>query len=202
MSIELLIGLAVFSLVSSITPGPNNIMLLTSGVNFGFRRTVPHMLGICIGFFILLLSVGFGLGALLKLYPPLFGFLKIAAMVYLVYLSWRIAISRSLKSAEQGSGRPMNFLEAALFQWVNPKAWVMALTAMTLYVHADKPILSIFIVAAVFALINLPSVSCWAGFGVALRDFLSEPRRLRIFNITMGILLIASVVPIFLSGSV
>lgn len=199
MPIELLIGLIVFSFVSSITPGPNNIMLLTSGVNFGFLRTIPHMLGVAIGFFILASCVGLGLGALLKLYSDLFFLLKIAAGLYLLYLSWRIAFNDSLYADGVSKKRPMSFLEACLFQWVNPKAWIMAITSMSLYVQAADPIISIFWVASIFTFINLPSVSCWAWFGVGLRQFLSLPSRLRMFNITMAVLLVASIIPIFMS---
>ncbi len=202
MSIEILIALTLFAFASSITPGPNNIMLLTSGVNFGFMRTIPHMFGISVGFFILLVCVGFGLGALLKIYPPLFTGLKIAAGIYLLYLSWKIAISHSLDTKGEKKKRPMTFLQASLFQWVNPKAWIMAVTAMALYVQEGQFVFSVILVAAVFTAINLPSVSCWVAFGVGLRQFLSVPWRLKAFNMTMGVLLIASIVPIFLSEAI
>ncbi|MGO4841915.1 LysE family translocator, partial [Rhizobiaceae sp. 2RAB30] len=115
---------------TSVTPGPNNLMLLASGVNFGFQRTVPHMLGIGAGFLVLLLSIGLGLGALLSAYPALHLALKFAGGAYLLYLAWRIAMSRSLSDSRGEKARPMSFLEAAAFQWVNPKAWMIALTGM------------------------------------------------------------------------
>ena len=194
MSPELFLALIVFAFVTSITPGPNNFMLLASGVNFGFRRTIPHMCGIGVGFFTLLLGVGLGLGAVLAAYPGLHVALKVAGGAYLLYLAWKIAMSRSL-GEKQGGSRPMTFLEAAAFQWVNPKAWVMAVTAMAVYTDPDRPFLTVFMVATAFALVNFPSVSTWAGFGVALRGFLSEPTRLKWFNISMGLLLAATLVP-------
>ena len=194
MSLDLFAALVGFAFVSSVTPGPNNMMLLASGVNFGFRRTVPHMLGIGFGFASLLLGVGFGLGALLAAFPALHLALKVAGGAYLLYLAWRIGTSRTLAEAGSAS-RPMSFSEAAAFQWVNPKAWVMAVTAMAIYTTPEAPVLSVLLVAAAFALVNLPSVSVWAGFGTALRGWLSDPVRLRWFNVAMGLLLVATLWP-------
>jgi threonine/homoserine/homoserine lactone efflux protein len=195
MTLDLFLALIVFAFVTSVTPGPNNFMLLASGVNFGFWRTVPHMAGIGVGFFVLLLAVGFGLGAVLVAVPALNLALKIAGGVYLVYLAWRIAMSRSLSGQGEDRARPMTFLEAAAFQWVNPKAWVMAVTAMAVYTDPQRPFVTVLIVGVAFALTNFPSVSVWAGFGVALRGFLSEPVRLKWFNIAMGVLLLATLWP-------
>lgn len=195
MSPDAFMALLVFAFVSSITPGPNNVMLLASGVNFGFRRTVPHMLGIGIGFIVLLLAVGLGLGAALTAYPPLHLALKVAGAAYLVYLAWRIATSRSLADRSGAAARPMTFLEAAAFQWVNPKAWVMAVTAMALYTSTEAPFVSMLMVALAFGVVNLPCVSSWAAFGTAMRGFLSDPARLKWFNIVMGVLLAASLWP-------
>jgi threonine/homoserine/homoserine lactone efflux protein len=195
MPLETFTALIVFAFISSITPGPNNLMLLASGVNFGFRRTIPHMLGIGIGFVVLLLAVGFGLGAVLAAFPQLHMALKVAGGAYLLYLAWKIAMSRSMGEKEDGSARPMTFLQAAAFQWVNPKAWVMAVTAMALYTSPEQPFLTIVLVAVAFGLVNLPSVSSWAAFGMALRGFLSDPLRLKWFNIAMGVALAATLWP-------
>ena len=194
MTHETLIALALYALVTSVTPGPNNLMLLASGVNFGFRQTIPHMLGIALGFTAMVALVGFGLGAVLTLFPIVFNVLRVLALVYMVWLSWKLASSGSLGSGE-AKARPMTFIEAALFQWINPKAWAMALTATTLYTVPDMYYLSVILVAGTFGVINLPSVSCWAGFGVALRGFLSVPARLRIFNVGMALLLLLSTLP-------
>jgi len=195
MPLDIFLALVVFAFVTSITPGPNNLMLMASGVNFGFRRTIPHMLGIGAGFLSLLLSVGFGLGAVLAAWPALHLALKIAGGGYLVYLAWRIAMSRSMGEKGGGTARPMTFLEAAAFQWVNPKAWVMAVTAMAVYTNPAAPFLSVTLVSVAFALVNVPCVSTWAGFGMALRGFLADPVRLKWFNIAMGVALVASLWP-------
>ncbi len=194
MQPEILLALAGFSLVSSITPGPNNLMLLASGTNYGFVRSLPHMLGISGGFAFLLLCVGFGLGEILEASPQLYLGLKIAGAAYLVYLAWKIANSGPISSGKI-DGRPMRFVEAVAFQWVNPKAWVMALASMTAYTNPSAYTSSVVIVAGVFTLVNLPSIAVWCGMGLWLRRFLADPIRLRIFNISMAILLIASLWP-------
>ena len=195
MPLDLFLALIVFAFVTSVTPGPNNFMLLASGVNFGFWRTVPHMAGIGVGFFVLLLAVGFGLGAALVAMPSLHLALKAIGGAYLLYLAWRIAMSRTLGGQSEAKARPMTFLEAAAFQWVNPKAWIMAMTAMAIYTTPERPFLSVMIVGVAFALVNFPSVSVWAGLGTMLRGFLSDPVRLKWFNIAMGILLAATLWP-------
>ena len=195
MPLDIFLALVVFAFVTSITPGPNNFMLMASGVNFGFRRTVPHMLGIGAGFFTLLMGVGLGLGALLTAWPALHLVLKVAGGAYLLYLAWRIAMARSLADKGGGTARPMSFFEAAAFQWVNPKAWVMAVTAMIVYTSPAAPFLSMLVVGSAFALVNLPAISVWVGFGMALRGFLADPVRLKWFNIAMGVALAVSLWP-------
>jgi threonine/homoserine/homoserine lactone efflux protein len=195
MSLDAFLALLVYAFVTSITPGPNNLMLLASGVNFGIAKTVPHMLGISIGFLVLLLAVGFGLGAALTAFPALHTALKIAGAAYLLYLAWKIAMSRSMSDGRGAEGRPMRFIDAAAFQWVNPKAWVMAITAMAVYTNSDHPFVSVALISVAFTIVNLPSVSVWAGFGTALRGFLSDPGRLKWFNIAMGLLLVATLWP-------
>lgn len=195
MSYDVFLALLAYAFVTSITPGPNNLMLLTSGVNFGFTRTIPHMLGVGIGFVVMLLAVGLGIGALLTAFPALHTGLKVAGAIYLLYLSWKIAMTRSFKGSAESKSRPMTFLEAAAFQWVNPKAWVMAVTAMAVYSDPATPLLSVVLIGLVFGLVNLPSVSTWAGFGMALRGFLADPVRLKWFNIAMGVLLAATLWP-------
>lgn len=194
MSLDVFLALLLFSFASSITPGPNNIMLLASGVNFGFRKTIPHMFGIAFGFGLLLLSVGFGLREIFHQFPVMELVLKIIGGLYLLYLAWKIANSGSMDKGKSGA-KPMTFLAASLFQWVNPKAWVMAIYAMTAYTGQPDFTTSVFIVTFAFVVINFPSVSVWCGFGVAMREWLSDPKRLRIFNITMALFLVASLWP-------
>ncbi|KPF42366.1 LysE family translocator [Rhizobium sp. AAP43] len=194
MSADTMLALVLFAFTTSITPGPNNMMLFASSVNFGFRRTIPHMVGIGAGFLSLLLGVGLGLGAVLAAYPPAFIGLKIAGGAYLLWIAWKIGSSRQMSDGE-AKAEPMSFFGAAAFQWVNPKAWVMAVTAMAVYPNPEQYALTVAIVALVFAAVNLPSVSTWAGFGSVLRDWLSVPVRLKWFNITMAILLVLSLWP-------
>ncbi len=195
MTLTTLFALVTYAFVSSITPGPNNMMLLASGVNFGFRRTIPHIIGIVIGFGVLIGAVGLGLGALLVAFPPMHVALKIAGGAYLLWLAFKIGTARSLSNGKGEAARPMGILGAAAFQWVNVKAWVMAVTATALFATPDRPFLSAAIVAGVAMIVNLPCVSLWAAFGQALRGFLADPVRLKWFNIAMGLALAATLWP-------
>ncbi len=197
MSTDAFLALLVYALVTSITPGPNNFMLLASGVNFGFARTIPHMLGIGIGFLVLLLAVGFGLGAVLTAFPALHTGLKIAGGAYLLYLAWKIAMSRSIgANADSTKARPMSFLEAAAFQWVNPKAWVMAVGAISTYLPNASHLPDVAALALIYGVLGAPCIGVWAGFGVAMRRVLTDARSVRIFNGFAAALLVASLYPI------
>lgn len=184
----------LFALVMTITPGPNNMMLLASGVNFGFRRTVPHLFGISSGVALLTLSVGFGLGEAFQRFPRLYTVLEVASVLYLLYLAWKIGTSGSVQ-ATNGERRPMRFHEALAFQWVNPKAWMMVLTAVTTIRLSTDFGINAALMAAVFYLIGLPCICVWAGFGTAMRRLLSRPAWLRTFNIAMALALLATVYP-------
>ncbi|KPW92025.1 MULTISPECIES: LysE family translocator [Pseudomonas syringae group] len=197
LSFDLLLAFTLFAFVTSITPGPNNMMLLASGVNFGFSRTLPHMLGISIGFFVLVLAVGFGLGSVFKAWPLLYTILRYVGAAYLLYLAWKIATSGPASDNVDSQGKPLSFMSAALFQWVNPKAWIMAIGAISTYTPMQGYFYNVLVISAVFALINLPSVGIWAGFGSLLRNVLRDPLGLRIFNGVMAVLLVASLYPLF-----
>ena len=194
MTLELLTALAAFAFVSSITPGPNNLMLMASGANFGFRRTIPHMLGVGLGFVFMVLLVGTGLVQIFDAYPVSHTILKTASVLYLLYLAWKIASAAPLADGA-GNGVPLTFLQAAAFQWVNPKAWTMALTAVTVYTP-DTTFWAIVVVGVVFGAINLPAVSSWTVLGQQMARVLTNRRRLTIFNWTMAALLVASLYPV------
>lgn len=197
MTQSLFLALTAFALVSSITPGPNNLMLMASGTNFGFARTVPHMLGVAIGFTLMIVLVGAGLVTVIGLVPGALVAIKWLSIAYLLYLAWKIAtaVPKPLV-AGKAAGKPMTFVQAALFQWINPKAWTMALTAVSAYIPASDPRTGLVIVALVFGTINLPSVGLWAAMGVSLRRFLSDPRRLRVFNVAAALTLVATLYPV------
>lgn len=195
MTFELLLAFVAFAFVASVTPGPNNAMMLTSGANFGFRRSVPHMLGIAFGIVVMVAAVGMGLSGLFRAYPVLYGVLRWVGAAYLLYLAWGIARSGTPKAGGT-TGRPLSFVGAAAFQWVNPKAWVMVLAALTAYAPREGYFYNVLIVAVLFGLICIPSAGLWTGFGTTLRRFLKSPGRIRAFNVTMALLLVLSLYPI------
>ena len=199
MSIAILTALLGFAFVATVTPGPNNLMLMASGANFGFRRTLPHMLGIVGGLSIMALLVGVGLMALFDAMPVLNLVLKVVSVGYLLWLAFKIATAAPIKERYADS-RPMTYLQAAAFQWVNPKAWAMCLSAITLYAP-DRSMLSVAIVAGAFALVCFPAISVWAWLGTVVRQWLSNATRLRVFNITMAALLVASLYPVLGFGT-
>jgi threonine/homoserine/homoserine lactone efflux protein len=193
--LALLPALALFAFVSSITPGPNNFMLMTSGVNFGFRATLPHLFGVGLGFTLMVGLVGLGLSEIFARIPLLLVALKWCGAAYMVFLAAKIARSGPLKTGVAGA-KPISFLQAAAFQWVNPKAWIMAVTACATYSVPDRYTLSVLLIAAVFGVVNLPCIAIWVGFGSGLRQALSNPRTLRLFNWSMAVLLVASLYPV------
>jgi threonine/homoserine/homoserine lactone efflux protein len=194
MMMQTLPALMAFAFVTSVTPGPNNMMLMASGANFGFARTVPHMLGIAIGFTAMVFLVGMGLAGLFQAEPRAVVVLAVVSVAYMLWLAWKIAHAAPPEPGRAG-GRPLTFLQAALFQWVNPKAWAMALTAVS--VHApDRSVWAVAVVALVFGAINFPSVSVWTLVGQEMRRFLTNPARLRAFNWTMAALLVLSLAPV------
>ena len=194
MELDVFFAMVGFGIVTTITPGPNNLLLLASGLNFGVRRSFPHILGIAHGFTLLVVCVGFGLGQLLEIYPLAFTAIKVAGGVYMLYLAWRIANSGPMEVG-RGKARPMTYLEACAFQWVNPKAWVVAVIIVSTYTNESNFYVVMAIIVAYTAVVNLPLISTWAVFGQGLKRFLTDARKIRIFNISMAVLLVASLWP-------
>jgi threonine/homoserine/homoserine lactone efflux protein len=186
-----LLALSTFALIGSITPGPNNIMLMTSGANIGFYRTIPHMLGIIIGFTLMVLVVGFGVMQLLSAYPMLETTLQWVCLTYLLYLAYKIATSHNVKH-ENAVYKPMSIKAAAGFQWINPKAWSMALSAITIYSAGINSLYAVYIIAAIYCVVYIPSACLWVFAGQKMQKTLSNPKNLRYFNYTMASLLIIS----------
>jgi threonine/homoserine/homoserine lactone efflux protein len=196
MTAEMLLALVGFAFATSATPGPNNTMLLASGATFGLRRTIPHMLGICAGIVVMIVAVGLGLGAVFRAVPVLYNVLQVVGIVYLLVLAWRIARSGSPKQAE--TRRPLGFLGAAAFQWVNPKAWVMVIAAVTAYAPEQHYLTNVLIVAGVVGAVCFVSITLWVGFGTALSRVLHRPGWMRAVNLTMAALLVLSLVPLII----
>jgi threonine/homoserine/homoserine lactone efflux protein len=196
---DVLYALILFCFVSGVTPGPNNLMLMSSGVNFGFRRTLPHLLGVVFGFSLMVALIGLGLNAIFARLPWLLPVMRYAGVAYMVWLAWRIARSGPVREGE-ARGRPLGFFGAAAFQWINPKAWFMAISALTAYSVTDNYAISVAAVALTCLAVGLPSSGSWVLFGSAMRKALSDPRRVRPFNLTMAALLVASVAPALFEG--
>jgi threonine/homoserine/homoserine lactone efflux protein len=195
---ESLLPLALFAFVSSITPGPNNIMLTSSGILFGFQRSIPHMLGITFGFGVMLALCAAGVGSLVLAVPAIHIVLKVLGSTYLIYLAWKLR-SMAFRQDENQHAQPMSFMGAALFQFANPKAWVMAVTGASAFLPLMQPVwFAIALFCLVFCTVNLPCIGIWAGTGAALRRYLAEPRWQRLFCVVMVLLTLYSAVAIWL----
>ncbi len=195
MPLDIFLALVLFATVMAFTPGPNNVMLAASGVNFGFARTLPHMAGITLGFLALLAACGAGLGLVFTAAPKLQLVLKVAGAAYMLFLAFKVATAHLSSADGAAPARPFTFLQAAAFQWVNPKAMVACLSAIAVYVRPGHEGTDFPIMLAVLMVATVLSTSAWAGFGVGLRRLLREPRHARIFNGAMALLLVASIVP-------
>lgn len=197
MSNDLVIGLVGFALVSAFSPGPNNLMLLSSGMNFGWRKSIPHILGIAIGFPVMIFCVGLGITQIFETYPASLVVMKVLSAVYLLYLAYKIASTRQVNvDSEIKNTRPLTFIQAAAFQWVNPKAWAMALTAISAYTIANNVLFSVLIVIFVFLAVGMMSANTWTIIGLKLRIFLSNPKAFRAFNIGCALILMATLYPV------
>jgi len=192
-----LIAFAVFAAVMFFTPGPNNIMVMSSGLTYGFRRTIPHIAGVVIGFAFMVGAVGLGFGTVFIAFPVLQTILKYAGAAYLVYLAVQIAMAGPPKPGETGRG-PMTFWQGAMFQWVNVKGWVAIIGTITAYAAIASFPFNIVIQVLTFLAMGTASITIWTLFGSALRPFLTSPRAVRAFNLAMAALLLASLYPVFM----
>lgn len=202
MSLESLAALIGFAFVMSISPGPGNFLLLTSGANFGFARSIPLVLGISFGFLSMVFAIGLGLGAVLESYPLIGKLLRLACAAYVLWLAWRISQSRSLgKAGAEQLETPFSFIQAASLQLLNPKAWSVALIVTVAYLAPEAGVGQLLALIAIFAAVNIPSISIWALSGHGLRRVLAKERRIATFNVAMAILLVVSMIPALLSLS-
>jgi threonine/homoserine/homoserine lactone efflux protein len=200
MSHSLLIAFVIFATVMFITPGPNNIMVLSSGLTYGFRRSVPHIAGITIGFAFMVGAVGLGFGTIFIAYPVLQTILKYAGAAYLIYLAAVIAMSEPVTPGQDNRRGPMTFWGAAVFQWVNVKGWVMVIGTITAYAGIASFPWNIAIQVLLSLMLGAVSTSIWALSGSSLRSFMTSPRAVRAFNIVMAVLLLASLYPVFMDA--
>lgn len=185
-----------FAFATAMSPGPNNFMLLSSGLTFGYQKTMPHIMGVMVGFPIMVMAVGLGMGSVFELYPWLYNVLKVVGIAYLLWMAWKIATSNSTMSSDDEVKKPFTFVQAMLFQWVNPKAWVMVITAMGSFITStQQAFLQVVIIALVYLCIGLLSTNFWALGGVYLQRFISNEKRVRVFNVLMALLIVFSVVP-------
>ena len=198
MSHSLLIAFIVFAAVMFFTPGPNNVMVMSSGLTYGFRRTLPHIAGVVIGFAFMVGAVGLGFGTIFIAFPVLQVFLKYAGAAYLVYLAVMIAISGPVTPGQDNRRGPMTFWGAAMFQWVNVKGWVAIIGTITAYAEIAHFPLNIVLQVLIFLVMGVASITTWTLFGSALRPWLTSERAVRVFNIAMAVLLLASLYPVFM----
>ncbi|MCJ7872837.1 LysE family translocator [Phaeobacter sp. J2-8] len=202
MTYDLFLALAGFAIATSVTPGPNNMMLMASGANFGVRRSIPHMLGIISGFPAMIFLVGVGVMQVFDAWPGLRDALLVASVVYMLWLAWKIATAApppENNTEVTSRSRPLSFLQSAGFQWINPKAWTMGISAITVYA-ASRDLTAILWVALIYVGAGMISTTVWVVLGQQIRRILRNPRHLRLFNILMAGLLIASLLPALMAG--
>ncbi len=195
MDLQWLIAVAGFCFVTCFTPGPNNTMLMASGMNFGIAQTVPHLLGVALGFPVMVFGVGLGVASVFQAYPALYVGLKMISIVYLLWLALQIALADTVKT-DGGSRRPLTFLQAAAFQWVNPKAWIMAVGISATYLVAGQFWASLIVFSAIFLIAGLCSSSAWALGGAGLRALIGNRTWVRAINVGLALVLVASLWPI------
>ncbi|HCL71634.1 MAG TPA: LysE family translocator [Gammaproteobacteria bacterium] len=187
----------LFAIATCVTPGPNNTMIMTSGLNYGIQRSLPHYLGIILGFPAMVVAVGLCLASLFEQYAVLHLLLKVAGASYLTFLAWKIA-SAPVSDLSVTEGKPFTFLQAAAFQWVNPKAWVLAVGATATYtVVGSDYSLQVLVIAIIFLVFGAPCIMLWLWFGASLKRLLQKPESVKYFNYAMATLLMLSLLPVF-----
>ena len=195
-SFTMLLSILSFSSATFFSPGPNNLMLLSSGLTFGYKQTIPHILGIVIGFPLMVVAVGLGVGTLFKLFPLAYTILKIIGTLYLLWMAWKIATSKGKLSSQSKTAKPFSFIQSALFQWVNPKAWIIAITAISSFTTPNKYVfIQVLIIAFIYFIVAIFSTNLWTLGGFFLKKFIRNEKYLTIFNISMAILILVSVLP-------
>ncbi len=195
-TLTMIISITSFALASVLTPGPNNIMLLSSGLTFGYRRTIPHALGVNFGFPVMVVCVGLGIGKVFEIFPFIYSVLKVVGISYLLWMAWHIANTKGSPDTKNKKGKPFTFFQAALFQWVNPKAWVTAITSTATFI-TDQQIayIQVMIISCIYFLSAIISTNSWSLGGVILKRFIQNERFVQIFNIIMAILIVGSILP-------
>ena len=194
MDSSTLISLATFAMVTAFTPGPNNVMLAASGANFGFRRTLPHIFGILVGFCSLVLAAGLGLATLFAMLPWLYDLLKIISFLFLLYLAWKIGSAGRVTTKDKD--KPLSFVQAASFQLINPKGIMVIISSVSAYTSTAENVgAEVTILLFVFAIVTLCATCTWTVFGTGIAQLLTSHTRLRQFNVTMALLLVASLLP-------
>ncbi|MCC7252451.1 LysE family translocator [Hyphomicrobium sp.] len=198
MPADLLLALVGYAIASSITPGPNNLLVLTSGLNHGVPRSLPLIVGISLGFAFMVIVVGIGLGSLIHSNPGFHAAAKALGVAYMLWLAWKVATSApSLNAGDDTRAvRPLSAATGAVFQWVNPKAWAVALSATAAFSAPEAGLSGLAWVASVFVVIALASLSAWAAFGSFMRRLVDSPSHVRTFNIVMALFLVASALPV------
>lgn len=198
----MLLSILSFAFATAMTPGPNNFMLLSSGLTFGYRRTLPHIVGVMAGFPIMIIAVGLGMGTVFQLYPLFYDILKVVGITYLLWMAWKIATSSASMGKDNEVKKPFTLVQAMLFQWVNPKAWVMVITVMGSFITSkENAFLQVLIISFTYLFIGVLSTNFWALGGYYLRRFISDEKRVTLFNIIMAVLIVLSVIP-FIFGSI
>ena len=197
---DFIIEILFFAFATSITPGPNNIMVFNAGINYGFCKTIPHILGICLGFPIMLICVGLGMGSFFEKYVMLHKLFKIGAALYLIFIAWKIANTNNIRLSGCTNNKvgPISFWQASLFQWINPKAWIMAVVAVSTYTTIGGNYYEIVRIAFIFIIVSFPCVSAWTIVGQYIRKFVTKEKYLKCINITSGLLIIMSLLPILI----